>query len=584
MYEFSNKEISKILEELANLLEIKGENKFKVRAYQNISRKITTLNKDIEKLVEDEKLQEVKGIGEGIAKEINEIFENGFSPALEELKTELPSGVLEMIKIPGLGPKRAHKLFYELEISDISDLKKALQEGKVKEIKGFGKKTEEKLLKALNEYKEYKDLFLIDEAEKKGKKIINELNKNQKNKIINGYKLAGSVRRKKELIGDLDILVLTDFPDKAGELISKQSFVDEIINRGSKKLSIFTGEKIRVDFRFISPADKGPALQYFTGSKEHNVKIRKIAKENNYKLNEYGLFKIKDNGEFNRVNVNNEKQIYNKLGLDYIIPELREDRGEIEAALNSTLPNIIEKSDIKGDLHIHSRFSDGAFSMEDIIKQAQKIGYEYIAFSDHSKSLKVAHGMSVKNIEEQRNRIKKLRKKYNNIKILQGIEVDILKDGKLDYKKNVLKKFDLVIASIHMGFNQSREKITKRIIKAMKNQYVDIIAHPQGRLLAKRKAYKVNLEKIISTAKKTNTCLEINASPDRLDLDDKSARKAAEKGIKLVINTDAHHIKQLNNMELGINVARRAWLEKENILNTLDYKDLIEFLNRKGKN
>jgi len=584
MYEFSNKELSKILDELAKLLEIKGENKYKVRAYQNISRKITNMNEDISQLVKDDKLLDIKGIGKGIAGEINEIFEKGFSPALEEIKNELPAGVIEMVEIPGLGPKRANKLFNELEISDISDLKKALKNGEVREIRGFGKKIEEKLLKALNEYKEYKDLILLDEAERKAEEIINQINKNKNEKIINELKLAGSLRRKTELIGDIDILVLTNFPDKAGELITNLDFSDVIIDKGSKKLSIYTKEKIRVDFRFVSPENKFPALQYFTGSKEHNVKIRQIAKDNNYKLNEYGLFKIKDNGEFNRINIESEKELYNQLGLDLIIPELREDLGEIEAALKSELPDVINYNEIKGDLHIHSKYSDGAFSMADMTEKALELGYEYIAFSDHSKSLKVANGLSKKDIKEQREEINILNKKYSDIKILQGIEVDILRDGSLDYEDEILNKFDIVIASIHTGFNQNEEEITNRIITAMKNPIVDIIGHPQGRLLAKRKAYQVNLDKVISFAGKTNTCLEINASPDRLDLDAKSARKAAQKGVKMVINTDAHHLKQLYNMKLGVSVARRGWLEKESILNTMNYKEIKNYLNRTEKN
>jgi len=441
MYEFSNKELSKILDELAKLLEIKGENKYKIRAYQNISRKITNINQDISQLVKEDKLQDIKGVGKGIAGEINEIFEKGFSPALEEIKNELPAGVIEMVEIPGLGPKRANKLFNELEISDISDLKKALKNGEVREIRGFGKKIEEKLLKALNEYKEYKDLILLDEAERKAEEIINQINKNKNEKIINELKLAGSLRRKTELIGDIDILVLTNFPDKAGELITNLDFSDVIIDKGSKKLSIYTKEKIRVDFRFVSPENKFPALQYFTGSKEHNVKIRQIAKDNNYKLNEYGLFKIKDNGEFNRINIESEKELYNQLGLDLIIPELREDLGEIEAALKSELPDVINYNEIKGDLHIHSKYSDGAFSMADMTEKALELGYEYIAFSDHSKSLKVANGLSKKDIKEQREEINILNKKYSDIKILQGIEVDILRDGSLDYEDEILNKF-----------------------------------------------------------------------------------------------------------------------------------------------
>lgn len=584
MYEFSNKELSKILDELAKLLEIKGENKFKVRAYQNISRKITNLDDDISQLIKEDKLQDIKGIGKGIAGEINEIFDKGYSPALEEIKTELPTGVIEMVEIPGLGPKRANKLFNELEISDISDLKKALKSGKVREIKGFGKKTEEKLLKSLNEYKEYKDLILLSEAEKKAKEIINLINENQKENVIKELKIAGSLRRQNELIGDIDILVITNFSDKAGELISNLSFSDEIIDKGSKKLSIYTKEKIRVDFRFISPENKAPALQYFTGSKEHNVKTRQLAKNNNYKLNEYGLFKIKDNGEFNRVNIKSEKELYNKLGLDYIIPEMREDKGEIEAALKSKLPEVINNNDIKGDLHIHSKYSDGAFSMKEMIEKALELGYEYIAFSDHSKSLKVANGLSIKDIKKQRAEINLLNEEYTDIKVLQGIEVDILRDGSLDYDQETMKKFDIVTASIHTGFNQSKEEITNRIINAMKNPFVDVIGHPQGRLLAKRKAYQLNLDKVISYAKKTNTCLEINASPDRLDLDAQSARKAANEGVKLVINTDAHHLQQLYNMKLGVSVARKAWLEKKNVLNTMSKKEMLEYLNRTEKN
>lgn len=577
MDEFTNKEISKMLSELADLLEIKGENKFKVRAYSNIARKVSTMSDNIVDLARGDSLEDVNGIGEGIAGEIKEIFELGFSPALEELKTELPSGVLEMIKIPGIGPKSAHKLFYELEIQDLTDLKKVLEEKKVRKIKGFGPKTEKKLLKSLNEYKEYQGFMLLDEAENKALEIINTIRDLDKTDIIDMIKLAGSIRRKKELIGDIDILISTAFPDKTVSILSDFDFTTKLIDSGNKKVSIMIDDKIRVDFRLIASEDFASAIQHFTGSQEHNVRLRQLAKENGYKLNEYGLFNIKDNNE-KKLELDSEKKIYKKLGLDYIIPELREDRGEIESAAAGELPHSIKLEDIKGDLHIHSRFSDGAFSMREMIEAARKKGYNYLAITDHSQSLRVAHGMTTEKVIRQRQKLVELRKEFPQMGILNGIEVDILNDGSLDYSNDILAGFDLVIASIHTGFKQSEEKITGRIIKAMENPYVDIIAHPQGRILTRRRSYKVDMDKVIADAAKTGTCLEINASPNRLDLDDKLARKAKLEGVKMVINTDAHHIKQLADMKLGITVARRGWLEKGDIINTMDFSELTDYL------
>ena len=584
--DLTNKEISKILSELADLMEIKGENKFKVRAYSNAARKLNSISEDVGDLISEGRLTDLNGIGKGIGSTIEDIYQEGYSPTLEELRTELPSGVLELIEIPGLGPKRAHKLFYDLEIQSVEGLKKALLQKRVRTLKGFGPKTEEKLLKAIEEYKQYQGLVLYDEAENEAALILDELNKiAEENKgSVEEIEVAGSLRRKKEIIGDIDILISTEKPEKLCELLEQLSFLKEVIEKGETKVSIYTENNNRVDFRLIKPEEFASALQYFTGSKEHNVKMRQKAKKNGYKLNEYGLFKISDNpdGKDERVSIETEQDIYNKLEMDYIIPELREDRGEMEAAANESLPESVKLSDINGDLHVHSRFSDGAFTIEEMIDAALEMGYDYLAITDHSQSLRVAHGMSAEKVVRQRKKLNELRSKYPDFDIINGIEVDILSDGSLDYSDEILRGFDFVIASIHSGFRQSEEKMTQRIIKAINNPFVDVIGHPQGRILGRRKSYSVDMKKVIEAAAQQRVALEINASPNRLDLDPIMARKAKEAGVKLIINTDAHHIEQFKDMKLGVNVARRGWLEKEDILNTMSYDELMDYFNQKS--
>ncbi len=580
MADFTNKEIAKMLEELADLMEINGENKYKIRAYSNAGRKIMSISEDIDILVKENRLKDLKGIGEGIATTIKEICGLGYSTRLEELKTELPAGVLELVQIPGLGPKRAHKLFYELGINDIDDLKEALHKNKVRELDGFGPKIEEKLLNSLKNYEQYRELIFIDEAKKYAEKIITYI-KNQTD-VIDKIEVTGSTRRMKESIGDIDILIASDNPEKVNEVINNLNEIQEIIAQGKTKTSIRTDEGLQVDFRIVKSINFYAALQYFTGSREHNVVLRQKAKKNGYKLSEYGLLNIaEDKGQGDReekIEVNSEKDIYKILGMQYIVPELRENRGEIEAAINDNLPHSIKLSDINGDLHMHSRFSDGAYTIEEMLKAACRRDYSYIAITDHSQSLRVAHGMSVSELEKQLSEIDDLQSKYSDIKIISGIEVDILTDGSLDYDDQVLSSLDLVIASIHTGFNQSEEQITDRIMQAMKNPYVNIIAHPQGRILGRRRAYKVNMNKVINIAAETDTCLEINSSPYRLDLDDMMAKKARENNVKFAINTDAHHINELDDIILGVGVARRGWLEKKDVINTMNYDNLMDFL------
>ena len=573
MADMTNKEITSILSELANLMEINGENKFKVRAYDNASRRIEEIDQELHILAEQGELENIKGIGKGIADTIREILDEGYSLQLEEVRAELPDGLLELINIPGLGPKRAHQLYKELSIVDIESLKKSLEDGEVRKLKGFGEKSEEKLLKSLVNYEDYRQVHILYKALLKSEEIKQYLEKTDK---ITRIETAGSIRRRKELIGDIDILAASDFGQDVSNLFVEAPFVKEVIVKGDKKTSILTENNFQLDLRVVSEEEFSAALQYFTGSKEHNVKMRERAKKYGFKLNEYGLF----NGE-ERVELNDEADIYHALDLEYVIPELREDRGEVEAAEEERLPDSIKLKDIRGDLHMHSRYTDGAYSIEELIGEARKRGYEYIAITDHSQSLKVAHGMSKENLWKQLEEIDGLQEKYDDIKIFKGIEVDIDFNGNLDYPDDILARLDLVIASIHSGFNQSKEQITSRIIKAMESPYVNIIGHLRGRIIKKRESYPVDVDRVIDKAVETGTCLEINASPYRLDIDDIISRQAKSKGIKIAINTDSHHLLEFDDMILGVAVARRGWLEKDDIINAMEVKQLSNFLSLK---
>jgi DNA polymerase (family X) len=551
-----NQEIAAILRELAALMEINGENKYRVRAYNNASRMIMRSSMDLSTMDREGRLREIPGIGEGIATTIREILENGYSPYLEEMKGELPAGILELLQIPGLGPKKAHQLFYELGIQDLNDFKRALNEDRLKKLKGFGTVSIERLKRALEEYENYRESILLFQAINLSEGIIRYL---EKCSHVIRVKAVGSLRRRKELLNNLDLLIAS--ADKKGVL--------DYFNKWSER------ERYNLNLQIVSEEQYPVALQYFTGSKEHNNRLIERAGKLGYSLDQSGLFKGKE-----RININHESDLYHSLGLDYIIPELRENRGEITAAEKGNLPISIQESDIKGDLHLHSRFSDGGHMIEELVKKASEMGYQYIAITDHSQSLRIANGMTPERLKAQLEEIDRLQEIYDDIVILKGVEVDIKNDGSLDFSDELLSLLDLVIASIHTGFNQGKEEITERMIRAIEHPLVNIIAHPQGRILKKRKAYGLDLNRVIERAAATGTCLEINASPYRLDLDDQSVKKAIEAGVKIAINTDAHHLNELAYMTLGVAVARRGWLEKENVLNTMEIKELYEFLGR----
>jgi DNA polymerase (family 10) len=571
MYSFSNKEISEMLSEYTDLMEIVGENKYRVRAYDNASRILSDRTIELEKLVKEDNLEEIKGIGEGIAQTIKDIYEKGFCEPLEELRKQLPPGFEELLNIPGLGPKTAGRFLEELEIENLEDLKQALEDKKIRELKGFGAKTEENLLEALKEYKEYTSYINLDKALDVSNKIIEQL-KEQSSEILD-IETAGSTRRKKIKIGDLDILISVKDKKKhsISDSIKELKIIKDIILQGDTKISARTNDGLQVDFRIVNQDEYPAALLYFTGSKYHNVRLRQLAKERDLKLNEYGVFE----GE-KRLEVSSESDIYKLFDLKYIEPELREDKGEIEAAQNDKLPDLITIDDIKGDFHVHSNYSDGSLTIEEMVKAAKDRGYNAIAFTDHSQSLNIANGLSEEEVKKQWKEIEEVRNNHPDFLILKGIEVDIKKDGSLDYRDEILKGFDIVIASVHSNFNLSKEEMTKRIIKAAKNPYVTILGHPTGRMLGQRQPFEFDFEKVLEVVKENNVILEINSSPSRFDLDDEMAYQALKSNVKLTINTDSHHSDQLSYMNYGVYIARRAWATKKDIINTYSNNKLKE--------
>lgn len=561
-----NQEISNIFKEIAEILEIKGENPFRIRAYERAARNIEAIPEDIGVYIKDESLKSIPGIGKDLEEKIKEIVSTGGLKYLTELKKDIPQGLIDMLNVPGIGPKTAKLLNEKLGIQDLVMLERMAHAGKIKDLPGMKEKTEENILRGIELLKRGRDRMDLKTAKDVADSFIAHLNKVKDVKKID---VAGSLRRMKDTVRDIDILVSSKKPEKVMDKFTTLPDVKDVLAKGDTKSSIVTKDGIQVDVRVIEDASYGAALMYFTGSKEHNIKLRQMAIKKGLKLSEYGIFK-----KNKRIAGKTEEDMYKTLGLPYIIPELREDRGEFQAATEGTLPNPVKVKDIKGDLHVHSKWSDGGSSIEEVVLKARALRYEYIAITDHSQGLKIAGGLDKKKLNTKRKEIERLRKKYRDIKILFGTEVDIDSDGNLDYPDDILKEMDVVVAAVHSGFKQSKEKITGRIIKACKNKYVDMIAHPTGRLWGAREPYDIDMEEVIKAAKETSTALEINSFPQRMDLNDTNCRMAKEFGVKLVINTDAHIADQLEMMRFGVSVARRGWLEKQDVLNTLPYDKL----------
>lgn len=567
-----NFEVAFIFNDIADILEIKGENFFKIRAYRKAAHTIENLPIEIEEVAKKSRLQEIDGIGKALEEKIHEILSTGTCRYYEELKRDFPRGLVEMLKIPGLGAKKIKVIYENLGITSIEELEKAAKAHKLRNLPGMGVKTEQSILKGIQTLKGHGERVLLAIALPVANRVVEILSSMNE---VSHISIAGSLRRKKEMVKDIDILVATEKPDIVVKDFLKLPIISEVKAEGPTKVSVMLNMGIQMDLRLVKPQEFHSALQHFTGSKEHNTKLRSLALKMGYKLNEYGFFE-KDGVEVFRPK--SEEELYAKLSMPYIIPELREDRGEIEAALEDDLPEVVKLENIRGDLHVHSNFSDGVSSIEAMAKKAKSLGYEYIAITDHSKSLKIARGLDEGRLREQIEKIKEINARNEGIRILTGIEVDILTDGSLDFDDEILKELDVVIASVHSGFKQDQKTLTSRIVNACHNPYVNIIAHPTGRLLGRRGPYDVDMDKVLEAAAKTGTVLEINASPDRLDLNDVYVKRAMEMGIKIAINTDAHSPEAFTDMIYGVWVARRGWLTADNIINTFPLEKLLKFL------
>ncbi len=565
-----NKAIAGILYETADLLEIDAQDSFRIRSYRNAAQAVEAMPQQISELIsEPKKLLEIPGIGKGMLANFQELFKEGRLSVHAELLKKYRPSMLDLLKVQGLGPKTIALIWSAHKVCDVEGVQKLAREGKIRELPRMGEKQEQKLLKALEDYQRIAGRFLLDAAETQAEKIIEHL---RDYPGVEKVTPAGSLRRGRETVGDLDILVTgkaccdDQAREKLIDHIVKLPGLMEIIARGENKVSFRMRGGMQVDVRFLSPDSFGAAMQYFTGSKAHNVALRQRALKMGYTLSEYSLAKLENEKV---VAGKTEEEIYAKLKLDYIPPELRENLGEIDAAEQHTLPALISQADLQGDVHMHTVETDGRNTIEEMAEAARAHGYKYMAITDHSKNLAFANGLDDKRAVEHIQRIRKADEQIDGIKIFAGIEVDILADGTLDLSDSVLEQMDLVIASVHSHFNQNSAEMTDRLLKAVENPNTSLIGHPTGRLLLRRDAYQFDVDAVLKAAAQRKVAMELNAYPDRLDLCDRHLRLAKQYGVKIVINTDSHHISHLDKIRFGVLQARRAWLTKEDVLNTL---------------
>ncbi|MBP1750847.1 MAG: hypothetical protein H6Q52_3386 [Deltaproteobacteria bacterium] len=567
--------IVSILEDIGRLLEIKGENAFKCRAYANAARSLSDNLTDLDQIISEGRLREIRGIGEAIAGRITEYFATGKIQYYEDLKKELPESLLELTGIPNLGPRKIKLLFDCFSITSVGELEYACRENRLINLAGFGEKTQEKILKGIEFMKQHKGEHLFAEVYQQALAIRDKL----REKVPGGFvEICGSIRRRKEVIRDMDILVAGGDRTAMSLAFTTLGEIEEIYLTGDTKTSVRLISGIDADMRIVEPHEFSCALMYFTGSKEHNVRLRGIARKVGFKLNEYGLF----HGD-TAVPVGSEEQVYERLGLDYIPPEMREDMGEIEAAQDGAIPDLIEEKDIQGIFHMHTDFSDGLDSIESMARAARKLGFSYIGISDHSKSAYYAGGLKTDDLRRQWDLIDSLNGKWPDFHIFKGIESDILPDGNLDYDEDILKGFDFVIASVHSNFKLKRDEQMARIIAAIGNPYMTMLGHPTGRLLLSREGYDVDMRTIIDEAARHNKMIELNASPYRLDIDWRHLPYARSKGVRISINPDAHNTAGLAEVFYGVCIARKGWQEKKDILNTRSVEEIKSILKCRNK-
>ncbi len=566
-------QIAGVLQEIATLLELKDENPFKIRAYANAARSLETFGGNLSDLQDEEALGKIPGIGKAIAAKINELAGTGKSKYLEELRAEFPAAILELFSISGLGAKKIKALYEQLHISSIEQLREACESGKVAELAGFGETTQTKICAAIEQRAKHSGYFQFGQIAAETEKLRQDLAGHPDALQVD---VAGSYRRRREIVRDVDFVVATKKPAAITETFIKHPFVESVIAQGPTKTSVRLRSGIQSDLRVVSSTEYPFALNYFTGSKEHNIEMRSRALQRGWTLNEYRLAKLSPDPKAKKKivpakipKVNQEADLYRALGLDFVPPELRENCGEFEAAETHSLPKLLEKDNLRGTFHCHTVASDGHNTLEEMAAAAQELGLEYLGIAEHSKSSVQAHGIDAAKLREQIATIRKLNKKFRGFRLFAGVECDILRDGKLDFDDEILSELDFVVASVHSVFNLSEAEMTKRVIRAVENPFVTILAHPTGRLLLKREPYSIDIPAVLEAAAATGTWVELNAAPKRLDLDWRWWPMAKEKGVKCVIDPDAHRTERLQDLWFGVGIARKGWLTKADVMNCL---------------
>ncbi|HEX7629730.1 MAG TPA: DNA polymerase/3'-5' exonuclease PolX [Candidatus Methylomirabilis sp.] len=570
-----NAEIAALFSEIADFLEIKGENPFRVRAYRRAAQTMEGLAEDIAAVADRGGLLEIPGIGKDLAGKIQEFLQSGAVEYLEGLRREIPAGVVELMHIHSVGPKTAKLLYEQVGVDSVEKLEELAKEHKLAGVPGIQAKTEENILKGIAVWRGGRERTPLGAALTLAETILETLRDLEE---VDQISTAGSLRRMKETVKDIDILVTSKMPARIMEVFVGLPNAAEVLAHGETKSSLRLRESIQVDLRVVEPDCFGVALQYFTGSKQHNIRVRELAQRRELKVSEYGVF---DGRSGKRMAGVTEEDVYRAVGLPLIPPELREDAGEIEAALADRLPTLVALADIRGDLQLHTTWSDGAHSLADLAAGVQAKGYQYMAVTDHSKSVTVANGVDEARVVQMIAEVCSLNRRLKRFRVLAGCEVDILADGSLDFPDEILAQLDLVQVSVHSRFKMSREEMTARIVRAVRHPLVHILGHPTGRLIGERAAYEVDMEAVLQAAKVAGIAVEINASPSRLDLNDLHARRAKDLGIPIAISTDAHAMPQLDFMRYGIAVARRAWLSPGDVLNTLPDRDLVSWLGQR---
>ncbi len=563
----NNAKVASVLEEVADLLELKEDTFFQVRAYRRVAKEISSLTEDIKDLYVRGHLDQVPGVGKAINDKIVEILRTGELQYLIDLRNEFPAGLLQVMQVPDVGPKTAGRLYKELKVTNLQDLKAAAEQHRIRTLKGFGERTEENILKGIRYLESRQGRMLLGYAYPRGRALEEHL----RERGFELVSLGGSLRRMKETIGDIDILVGSSEAERAMETFVSFPQTAEVMLRGATKTSIRLQDGVQVDMRVVDPSSFGAALQYFTGSKEHNVKVRSLANDLGYKLNEYGVFRLSDGS---KVAGETEEGVYELLGLQWMPPEMREDRGEVDLARKGQVPRVVTLSDICGDLHTHSEASDGVDSVEAMARAAEAHGYEYLAITDHSHSLTIGNGLSAERLLESMEHVRKVNEAHPDLHLLIGTEVEIDEKGGLDYPPKLLEDLDIVVAAVHSRFKMTPAEMTERLVTAVSNENVNILAHPTGRIIGEREGYSYDMDKVMQAAKDHGVAMEVNSFPERLDMNDVHCAMARERGVTISIDTDAHNVRQLDYMLYGVATAKRGWVPPELVLNALPWDQL----------